>query len=188
MLRLHARDGEPHDDSPAFQRWVFDDIKPSSPGRDDRNSTLMHSFTSCLVHCVWSTKGREPCLTADLRERLWPYLGGIAKQNQMKALAIGGASDHVHVLLSLPATLSIAKAMQLLKGNSSKWLREAFPKMHSFAWQEGYGAFSVSISGVDATVAYIRNQAEHHRTRSFREEYATILKKHGFVLEESMLA
>jgi putative transposase len=106
----------------------------------------------------------------------------------MKVLAIGGASDHVHVLLSLPATLSIAKAMQLLKGNSSKWLRETFPKMNSFAWQEGYGAFSVSISGVDSTVAYIRNQAEHHRTRSFRKEYATMLKKHGFVLEESMLA
>ena len=148
----------------------------------------MHSFTSCLVHCVWSTKNREPCLGPELRERLWPYLGGIAKQNQMKTLAIGGASDHVHILLSLPATSSVAKAMQLLKGNSSKWLRETFPKMNSFAWQEGYGAFSVSISGVDATVAYIRNQAEHHRTRSFREEYATMLKKHGFVLEESMLA
>ena len=71
----------------------------------------------------------------DVRERLWPYLGGIARQNQMKALAIGGASDHVHVLLSLPATLSIAKAMQLLKGNSSKWIRETFPKMRSFVWQ-----------------------------------------------------
>jgi REP element-mobilizing transposase RayT len=95
----------------------------------------MHSFTSCLVHCVWSTKNREPCLTSDLRARLWPYLAGIAKQNQMKTLAIGGASDHVHAFVSLPATLSIAKAMQLLKGNSSKWLRETFPKMRSFAWQ-----------------------------------------------------
>src|SRR5205085_4096437 len=137
----------------------------------------MHSFTNCLMHCVWSTKEREPWLTPHLRERLWPYLGGIAKQNQMKALAIGGASDHVHVLLSLPSTLSIAK-----------WLRETFQKMHSFAWQEGYGAFSVGISSVDATVAYIRNQAEHHRTRSFRHEYAAMLKKHGFVFEESMLA
>ena len=106
----------------------------------------------------------------------------------MKALAIGGASDHVHVLLSLPATLSLAKAMQLLKGNSSKWLRETFPEMHPFAWQEGYGAFSVGISGVDATVAYIRNQAEHHRTRSFREEYTAMLKKHGFAFDESILA
>ena len=148
----------------------------------------MHSFTSCLVHCVWSTKNREPWLTLDLRERLWPYLGGIAKQNQMKRLAIGGASDHVHVLLSLPATLSVAKAIQLLKGNSSKWVRETFPKMHSFAWQEGYGAFSVGVSGVDATMAYIRNQADHHRTRSFRDEFVAMLKKHGFAYEESIPA
>ncbi len=140
----------------------------------------MHSFTSCLVHCVWSTKNREPCLTLDLRERLWPYLGGIAKQNQMKTPAIGGASDHVHMLLSLPATLSVAKAMQLLKGNSSKWIRETFPKMHLFAWQEGYGAFSVGVSGVDRTVSYIRNQVEHHRTRTFRDEIVVILQKHGF--------
>ena len=148
----------------------------------------MHSFTSCLVHCVWSTKNREPCLTSDLRARLWPYLGGIAKQNQMKTLAIDGASDHVHVLLSLAATLSIAKAMQLLKGNSSKWIRETFPKMRSFGWQEGYDVFSLSVSGVDATVAYIQNQAEHHRRRSFRDEYVAMLKKHGFVYEESILA
>jgi len=145
----------------------------------------MHSFTSCLVHCVWSTKNRQPWLTSDLRERLWPYLGGIARQNEIKTLAIGGTSDHVHVLLSLPATSSIAKAMQLLKGNSSKWIRETFPKMHFFAWQEGYGAFSVGVSAVDATVAYIRNQAEHHRTRSFREEYQAMLKKHGFAYHES---
>jgi len=139
------------------------------------------------MHCIWSTKERDPCLTPHLRERLWAYLGGIAKQNQMKALAIGEAGDHVHVLLSLPATLPVSKAMQLLKGNSSKWLRETFPKMHSFAWQEGYGAFSVGISSVDATVAYIRNQAEHHRTRSFRDEYMAMLKKHGFVFEDSVL-
>ena len=148
----------------------------------------MHSFTSCLVHCVWSTKNREPSLTPDLRDRLWPYLGGIARQNQMKVLAIGGASDHVHILLSLSATLSVAKAMQLLKGNSSKWIRETFPRMHFFAWQEGHGAFSLGISGVDATVTYIDNQAEHHRTRSFREEFVAMLGKHGFAYEESMLA
>jgi putative transposase len=146
----------------------------------------MHSFASCLIHCVWSTKNREPCLIPDLRERLWPYLGGIAKQNQMKALAIGGAADHVHILLSVPATLSVAKAVQLLKGNSSKWIREVFPTMRSFAWQEGYGAFSVGISGLDATVTYINNQTEHHRKRSFREEFVAMLQKHHF--EESMLA
>ena len=106
----------------------------------------MHSFTNCLMHCVWSTKEREPWLTPHLRERLWPYLGGIAKQNQMKALAIGGASDHVHVLLPLPSTLSIAKAMQLLKGNSSKWIHDTFKEHWNFEWQEGYGAFSIGVS------------------------------------------
>ena len=118
-------------------------------------------------------------MSSDLRDRLWPYLGGIAKENRMKALAIGGAADHVHILISLPATLSVAKAIQLLKGNSSKWIRETFPKMRSFAWQEGYGAFSVGISGVDATVTYIREQSEHHRRRTFREEFATMLRRHG---------
>jgi putative transposase len=136
---------------------------------------------------VWSTKNREPWLTPDLRERLWPYLGGIARKNQIKTLAIGGVADHVHILLSLPATLSIAKATQLLKGNSSKWIRETFPKMRSFAWQEGYGAFSVGISGVDATVNYIRNQTEHHQRRSFRAEFIAMLQKHGFAYQESML-
>jgi putative transposase len=104
------------------------------------------------MHCVWSTKNHEHCLGWDLRQRLWPYLGGIAKQNQMKALAVGGNADHVHVLLSISATLSVAKAIQLLKGNSSKWIHETFPKMRYFAWQEGYSAFSVGISGVEATV------------------------------------
>jgi putative transposase len=139
------------------------------------------------MHCVWSTKNRDACLTPALRERLWPYLGGIAKQNQMKALAIGGAADHVHILLSVPATLSIAKAIQLLKRNSSKWMHETFLKMRYFAWQEGYGAFSVAISGIEATVAYIRNQAEHHRTRSFREELIAMLRRHGLDYDASML-
>src|SRR6266542_4356890 len=127
----------------------------------------MHSFVSCLIHCVWSTKNREPWLIPDLRERLWPYLGGIAKQNQMKTLAIGGAADHVHILLSLPATLSVANAVQLLKGNSYKWIRETFTNMYSFAWQECYGAFSVGKSGVDATITYINNQSEYHRKHTF---------------------
>ena len=139
------------------------------------------------MHCVWSTKNRERCLNDGLRQRLWPYLGRIAKQNQMKALAVGGITDHVHILLSLPATLSIAKAIQLLKGNSSKWIHETFPKMSHFAWQEGYGAFSVGISGVEATVTYIRGQAQHHRTRSFRQELIAMLRRHGFDYDESML-
>ena len=117
-----------------------------------------------------------------IRERLWPYLGGIARENNIKALAIGGVADHVHLLLSLPATLSVSKAIQLLKGNSSKWLRETFPelRLQGFAWQEGFGAFSVSISGVKDTVEYIQKQEEHHRKKGFHEEWETFLKKHGY--------
>lgn len=142
----------------------------------------MHSFNSCLMHCVFSTKERRPRLTPAIRERLWPYLGGIARENDMKALAIGGVVDHVHVLLSLPTTLSVAKALQLLKGNSSKWLRETFPELRAqgFAWQEGFGAFSIGMSGVDDTVRYIQTQEEHHRKRSFPEEFQLFLQKHGF--------
>jgi len=147
----------------------------------------MHSFSSVLIHCVWSTKSREPALSSDVRDRVWPYLGGIARENKIKAMAIGGTADHVHLLISLPSTLSVAKAVQLLKGNSSKWIHETFPKTHSFEWQEGYGAFSIGISAIDATVAYIRNQTEHHRTRSFREEFKTMLKKHGFDYDDRML-
>jgi putative transposase len=147
----------------------------------------MHSFISVYIHCVWSTKNREPSLHSKLRERLWSYLGGIARENKMKALAIGGAPDHVHILFSLQATISVSKAAQLLKGNSSKWIHDTFPEIRSFEWQEGYGAFGVGISKIDATVAYIRNQAEHHRKRTFREELEGILRKHGFDFDESML-
>jgi REP-associated tyrosine transposase len=147
----------------------------------------MHSFTSCLIHCVWSTKHREPLLSPDVQERLWPYLAGIAKQNQIKALAVGGVSDHVHILASLPSTMSVAKAVQVLKGNSSKWIHESFPKLRSFEWQEGYGAFSIGVSGVDESKAYIQNQKEHHRHRSFRDEVGAMLRKHGLEYKEIFL-
>ena len=149
----------------------------------------MHSFNSCLMHCVFSVKERRPLLTAVIRERLWPYLGGIARQNELKALAIGGVADHAHLLLSLPATLSVSKAMQLLKGNSSKWLRETFPELrrNNFAWQEGFGAFSIGVSGVEDTVRYIQKQEEHHRRNSFREELEIFLRKHGYDCKPEML-
>ena len=139
----------------------------------------MHSFNSCLMHCVFSTKERRPWLTPVIRERLWPYLGGIARENDTKALAIGGVADHAHLLLSLPTTLSIAKAMQLIKGGSSKWVHETFPEQRLFGWQEKYGAFSVSVSQRDKIIDYIKNQQEHHRKMTFQEEFLALLKKHG---------
>jgi REP element-mobilizing transposase RayT len=105
----------------------------------------------------------------------------------MKALKIGGVDDHVHILVSLPTTLDIAKAVQLLKGSSSKWVHDTFPDQQAFEWQAGYGAFSIGISAVADTLTYIENQAEHHKRISFQEELASILKKHGIEFEPGML-
>ena len=147
----------------------------------------MHSFTSCLMHCVWATTERRPLIVPDLQQRLWPYLGGIARENKMKALAVGGVEDHVHVLVSIPSTLSVAKSIQLLKGNSSKWIHDTFKEHWEFEWQEGYGAFSIGISGLEGTTRYIQNQAEHHRRMTFKEEVEAFLKKHGMEYVESDL-
>jgi putative transposase len=137
-----------------------------------------------LFHCVFSTKGRHQLITAPLQERLWPFMGGIARENGMKALAIGGVEDHSHLLLSLPTTISIAQAIQRIKGGSSKWIHETFPEHQGFAWQEGYGAFSIGASQLDDSVSYIRSQAEHHRKKTFQEEFLAFLKRHGMEYDD----
>jgi len=145
------------------------------------------SYVSSYFHFVFGTKERRPLMTAALRERLFPYLGGIARENNMKTVAIGGVEDHVHILLSLPPTISPAKAMQLIKGGSSKWVHDTFPEHRLFAWQEKYGAFSVSVSQLDRTVQYILGQEEHHRKMSFKDEFLALLKKHAIEYDEKYL-
>lgn len=140
---------------------------------------MPHSYVSNLIHYVFSTKERFPFIDQEVESRLWPYTGGIARENGMKALAIGGTADHLHVLISLPATMSVAKAVQLLKGGSSKWLHELSADYRKFAWQDGYGAFSVSASQREKTIAYIHGQKEHHRKKTFQEEFLEFLNKHG---------
>ena len=137
-----------------------------------------HSYSSSLFHVIFSTKDRHKWIDAKLRERLFPYLGGIARGNGMQLLAAGGVADHVHLLVCIPASLALAKAVQLIKGGSSKWIHETFQEQREFAWQEGYGAFSVSFSGIEDTIAYIRSQEEHHRNRSFEEEFVAFLARH----------
>ena len=145
------------------------------------------SYVSAYFHCVFSTKERRPFITAPLRERLWPYLAGIARENHMKALEVGGMPDHIHILLSLPPTIPIAKALQLIKGGSSKWVHDTFPERALFAWQVKYGAFSTSASLLDTTIQYIRNQEEHHQNLSFKDEFRALLERHGIQYDERYL-
>jgi len=140
---------------------------------------MSHAYVSNLMHCTFCTKDRYPAIDSQLESRLWPYLGGIARENRMKTLAIGGTADHVHALMSLPGMMSFSKAVQLIKGGSSKWIHDTFSDQKKFAWQEGYGAFSVSASQAPKTIAYINNQKEHHRRKSFDEEFLELLNKHG---------
>jgi putative transposase len=145
------------------------------------------SYVSSFHHLVFSTKERRPLITPALQARLWPFMGGIARQNKMTAVQVGGVEDHVHLLLSLPATMSIAKAAQLIKGGSSKWVHDTFPEHRTFNWQEKYGSFSVSASKVDEIDRYIRNQPAHHRKMSFQEEFLALLKKHRIEFDEKYL-
>jgi len=140
---------------------------------------MAHPYTKVLVHCVFSTKERRKLIHPELQTQLFPYLGGIARTNGMTCLAAGGTEDHVHLLLALSATLPIAKAVQLIKGGSSKWVHEICPELSGFSWQEDYGAFTIGISQLERTRAYIHRQIEHHRVLTFEEEFIQFLSTHG---------
>jgi REP element-mobilizing transposase RayT len=146
---------------------------------------MAHAFVSSEFHCVFSTKERKPMLSSELRKDLFPCIVGIAQKNKFQVSAIGGTENHVHVLVSIPARLSLANVLQLLKGASSKWIHDSFPGI-SFAWQEGYGAFSIGISQRQATIKYINNQAEHHLQKTFEEEFRIFITRHGFKFDEKV--
>ncbi len=137
---------------------------------------MAHSYCNNLIHLVFSTKERKALIPSDRLEKLWAYCVGIGRNHNLPLLAVGGTENHVHILLALSAPVPLAKAVQTLKSNSSRWVRD-----HgiNFAWQEGYAAFSVSASQAPRVKEYIRNQAKHHRRRSFEEEFIGLLKKSG---------
>ena len=141
-----------------------------------------HTRACLLFHCVFSTKNRMPIIPENLQPRLWAYMGGIARRNSMKALTVGGIADHAHILLSLPPTITIAKAIQLVKAGSSKWMHEQ-TRSRRFDWQEGYGAFSIGASQVAATVRYIENQPSHHKKISAEKEWEMFLKRHAVFMD-----
>ena len=148
---------------------------------------MANTFTSLQYHIVFSTKDREPWLRPGVRERVWAYLGGIAGTNQLKPLLIGGVDDHVHLLLGIPPTIAVSEALRKVKGGSSIWIKQNISGYRGFAWQDGYGAFTVSKSQEAGIRKYIGNQREHHRKKTFQEEYLALLKRHEIEYDERYL-
>ena len=138
-----------------------------------------HTYANLLVHVVFSTKDRMPMICDEFRGRLHEYLSGIAREEFGRALKIGGMPDHLHALIVLKTDVSMAEAVRKWKSLSSGWVHETFPGNDAFAWQAGYGAFSVSESSRDEVIAYIEKQAEHHKTMTFQEEFVAFLKRHN---------
>ena len=138
-----------------------------------------HTYANLLVHTVFSTKGRRPLIRESFRERLHRYMGGVARNEFGRALAVSGTEDHVHGLISLNTDVSVADAMRKWKSLSSGWVNKTDDTTDHFAWQAGYAAFSVSQSNKQAVTAYIENQPEHHRKRTFQEEFVELLERHG---------
>jgi putative transposase len=148
---------------------------------------VANTFSALYYHIIFSTKHRQPWITQDIEERIWSYLGGIARENDMTALKIGGIEDHVHILLGARPKIAPSKAVQLIKGGSSKWIHETFPRLRVFEWQDGYGAFTVSKANIPEVERYIENQREHHRTKTFQEEFVEFLKRHGIEYDDRYL-
>lgn len=148
---------------------------------------MSHTFTDLLTHAVFSTSDRVPFLADAIRNDVHAYIGGILRELRAVPIAIGGTSDHVHLLARLPAELSVADCLRVVKTNSSRWLKEKWPERRRFGWQRGYGAFSVSESRRGAVVRYIQVQERHHRRISFQEEFLALLRNHGVAFDEKYL-
>jgi putative transposase len=148
---------------------------------------MAHTATNVLVHFIFSTHHREPLINSGVQSDLHAYLGGIIREIGGVALCVNGMADHVHLLVRMPATHSVADVARLIKTNSSRWVHQRWPQLKNFAWQAGYGAFSVSESGIDAVRAYIEKQQQHHTKRSFQEEFVVFLKKNHIAIDEKYL-
>ena len=141
--------------------------------------TMGHTFTNHLYHVIFSTKGRLPLIEDAVRDELYKYICGVARNQQAVVIRVNGTADHVHLLIKIKPAAAVAAIVRALKANSSKWLSETFAALRAFEWQPGYSSFTVSESVVDAVKEYINGQEEHHRTRTFAEELKAFLDKHG---------
>ena len=142
------------------------------------------TYSQLLLHIVFSTKKREPCITSEIAPRLYSYLGGLVRAEKGKLLDIGGVEDHVHMYLRWRPDATVSDLMRTVKARSSKWMHDTFPKLGSFAWQEGYSVFTVSKSQESAVKRYIAGQVEHHKKEDFKSELLRPLRAHEIEFEE----
>ncbi len=139
---------------------------------------MANTYSSLYVHYVFSTKHRRKFIYPEIESRIWSYIGGIARKHDSSAIQVGGLEDHIHALVRSPPKYSPSEVAQFLKGDSSKWIHDEFPKMNNFSWQDGYSAFSVSKSIAPRVISYIQNQRIKHEGLSFEEEYLELLELH----------
>ncbi|MEZ6235114.1 MAG: IS200/IS605 family transposase [Phycisphaerales bacterium] len=145
---------------------------------------MAQTLTKLLVHIVFSTKDREPLITDAVAPELYLYLAGIGRNHESPVLAAGGVADHVHLLVSQSKNIAVATLLQHLKKDSSRWIKTKSASLKGFAWQEGYGAFTIGESQVPALTRYIENQSDHHRDASFQDEFRALLRKYRVGFDE----
>jgi REP element-mobilizing transposase RayT len=144
---------------------------------------MPQSFSSLHCHIVFSTKNRQAWINRELQPRVYEYIGGILRNNSCALIAAGGMPDHVHLLVSLGRTVSVSEVVRLIKTNSSGWIHDEL-RLRDFQWQTGYGAFAVSYSNVEVVQQYLAKQEEHHRVRTFEDEFRELLRRHGLEWDE----
>ncbi len=146
---------------------------------------MPQSLSLVVVHVIFSTKERRPFIEPETRPKLQAYLATVARNAGCESYRVGGVADHVHLAIRLSRTITIADLVETLKTSSSKWMKTQAPGLAVFSWQRGYGCFSVGPSDLDALCAYIDSQEEHHKTRTFQDEFRMFLKKYGVEYEEA---
>ncbi|MBK7885310.1 MAG: IS200/IS605 family transposase [Chitinophagaceae bacterium] len=145
------------------------------------------TFSQIYVQYVFAVKGRENCILPSFQTELYKYISGIITNKEQKSLAVNGMSDHVHVLVGLKPSMRIADLVRDIKNNSTNFINENKFLRNKFSWQEGYGVFSYSQSGFGKVIEYIKNQKEHHKKRTFKQEYMAFLKKFDISFEDKYL-
>ena len=145
------------------------------------------SYTSLQYHVVFATKERHPWLTPEILSRATKYIGGVAREIGGRLVEGNGQPDHLHLAAIIPASMAVSDFVRRVKTSSSRWFHQMGPEMSNFAWQDGYSAFSVSLSQLDSVAAYIRRQQEHHRRMTFEEELIEFFERHGISYDKRYL-